>query len=176
MSSRDRHQDLVPDVSYTLDLQRAQPEGGTFLLTIVGAVDDRTVGLFEAGLERFADRAGTLVVDLTSCPSITSAGLEALARRQRDLPAGASLVLVARDPYVLRLLELVGLARKLSVYPSVESALAAAAAGAHASDACRPELALVPSGAAAEAPASGLSLGPGLRIVADQPMYSSAWL
>ncbi len=167
MSSHDRHQDHFPDVSCTLDLQRAHPAGGTFVLSIVGDIDERTAGLFEAGLDRFADQTGTLVVDLTPCTSISSAGLRVLLRRQRDLRGGTSLVLVARDPYVLRLLELLDLAGRVSVYPSVESALAAVA---------RPELELVPAVTGGDERTSDSSLEPGFRIVEEQRMYSSAWL
>ncbi len=176
MSSRDRHHDALPDVSYTLDLPRAHPAGGTFVLAIVGDIDDHSAGLFEAGLDRFADQAGTLVVDLTQCASISSVGLRALSRRGRDLRDGASLVLVARDPHVLRLLELVDLGHKVPVFASVESALDATEAADRATLRPRPELGLVPPATAAGARSSGSLLGPGFRLVEEQPMYSSAWL
>lgn len=49
-------------------------------------------------------------------------------------------------------------------------------AGDRAAAPLRLELGLVPPVTGVDARASDSSLGPGFRIVAEQPMYSAAWL
>jgi anti-sigma B factor antagonist len=70
--------------------------------------------------------ARTLIADMTSTISCDQAGAEALIRaRTRAAASGTELRLVVTAPIVARVLRLVGLDRTVSVYPSLEAAVAA---------------------------------------------------
>jgi len=80
--------------------------------------------------------ARTLIADMTATVSCDQAGAEAVIRaRTRAAASGTELRLVVTAPVVARVLRLVGLDRMVSVYPSLEAAVAArlpAAAGPRA--------------------------------------------
>ena len=80
--------------------------------------------------------ATTLIADMTATVSCDQAGAEAVIRaRTRAAASGTELRLVVTAPVVARVLRLVGLDRAVSVYPSLEAAVAAglpAAAGPRA--------------------------------------------
>jgi anti-sigma B factor antagonist len=80
--------------------------------------------------------ATTLIADMTATVSCDQAGAEAVIRaRTRAAASGTELRLVVTAPVVARVLRLVGLDRMVSVYPSLEAAVAArlpAAAGPRA--------------------------------------------
>jgi anti-sigma B factor antagonist len=80
--------------------------------------------------------ATTLIADMTATVSCDQAGAEAVIRaRTRAAASGTELRLVVTAPVVVRVLRLVGLDRTVSVYPSLEAAVAArlpAAAGPRA--------------------------------------------
>ena len=80
--------------------------------------------------------ATTLIADMTATVSCDQAGAEAVLRaRTRAAASGTELRLVVTAPVVARVLRLVGLDRTVSVYPSLEAAVAArrsAAAGLRA--------------------------------------------
>jgi anti-anti-sigma factor len=85
--------------------------------------------------------ATTLIADMTATVSCDQAGAEAVIRaRTRAAASGTELRLVVTAPVVARVLRLVGLDRMVSVYPSLEAAVAArlpAAAGPRAEARCR---------------------------------------
>jgi anti-sigma B factor antagonist len=80
--------------------------------------------------------ATTLIADMTATVSCDQAGAEAVLRaRTRAAASGTELRLVVTAPVVARVLGLVGLDRTVSVYPSLDAAVAArlpAAAGPRA--------------------------------------------
>jgi len=80
--------------------------------------------------------ATTLIADMTATVSCDQAGAEAVIRaRTRAAASGTELRLVVTAPVVARVLRLVGLDRTVSVYPSLDAAVAArlpAAAGPRA--------------------------------------------
>jgi len=80
--------------------------------------------------------ATTLIADMTATVSCDQAGAEAVIRaRTRAAASGTELLLVVTAPVVARVLRLVGLDRTVSVYPSLDAAVAArlpAAAGPQA--------------------------------------------
>jgi len=80
--------------------------------------------------------ATTLIADMTATLSCDQAGAEAVIRAwTRAAASGTKLRLVVTAPVVARVLRLVGLDRTVSVYPSLEAAVAArrpAAAGLRA--------------------------------------------
>jgi anti-sigma B factor antagonist len=70
--------------------------------------------------------ATTLIADMTATISCDQAGAEAVIRaRTRAAASGAELRLVVTAPVVARVLNMVGLDRAVSVYPSLEAAVAA---------------------------------------------------
>jgi anti-sigma B factor antagonist len=70
--------------------------------------------------------ATTLIADMTATVSCDHAGADALIRaRQRATASGTELRLVVTAPIVARVLGLVGLDRTVSVYPSLDAAVAA---------------------------------------------------
>ena len=70
--------------------------------------------------------AATLIADMTATVSSDHAGADAVARaHQRAAVSGAQLRLVATAPIVRRVLSLSGLDRLVSIYPSLEAAIAA---------------------------------------------------
>ena len=67
-----------------------------------------------------------LIVDMTGTASCDHAGVDALARaHQRAVASGTRLRLAVRAPMLLRVLGVEGIDRLISIYPSVEAALAA---------------------------------------------------
>ena len=71
--------------------------------------------------------ATTLIADMTATVSCDQAGAEAVLRaRTRAAASGTELRLVVTAPVVARVLGLVGLDRTVSVYPSLDAAVAAA--------------------------------------------------
>jgi anti-anti-sigma factor len=70
--------------------------------------------------------ATTLIADMTATVSCDHAGADAVIRaRQRATASGTELRLVITAPIVARVLNLVGLGRTVSVYPSLDAAVAA---------------------------------------------------
>ena len=75
--------------------------------------------------------AVTLIADMTATVSCDHAGADALARaHQRATVSDAQLRLVVTTPIVRRVLGLSGLDRMVSIYPSLEAAIAAGAPAA----------------------------------------------
>jgi anti-anti-sigma factor len=75
--------------------------------------------------------AATLIADMTATVSCDHAGADAVARAyQRAAVSGAQLRLVVTAPIVRRVLSLSGLDRLVSIYPSLEAAIAAGAPAA----------------------------------------------
>jgi anti-sigma B factor antagonist len=110
----------------SLELHGLRRLDGARVLSVEGEIDETTVGAFVRGLE--ACRAGSraLVVDLTMC-TVSSDGLAALIGFHRRSPGQLAVALVVRDPYLLRMLDMVGLSGKLPTYPTVNAALTSAA-------------------------------------------------
>jgi anti-anti-sigma factor len=74
--------------------------------------------------------ARVLIADMTATQSCDQASTDAVVRAyQRGVLAGAQLRLVVTAPIVRRTLNLSGLDRLISIYPSLEAALAAGAPG-----------------------------------------------
>ena len=66
-----------------------------------------------------------LIADITATLSCDHSGVEAVMRAyQRALPSGTQLRLVVTAPIVRRVLDVNGLDRLISIYPSLESATA----------------------------------------------------
>jgi anti-anti-sigma factor len=75
--------------------------------------------------------AAALIADMTRTASCDHAAVDAIARAyQRAAVSGTQLRLVVTEPVVRRVLSIEGLDRLVSIYPSVDAAVAAGAPGA----------------------------------------------
>lgn len=88
-------------------------------VTNVGQLRDRLLSVINRG-------AAVLIADMTDTLSCDHAAVEAIARAcQRAAVSGAQLRLVVTTPVIRRVLAIEGLDRLVSIYPSVEAAVAA---------------------------------------------------
>jgi anti-anti-sigma factor len=124
--------------------------GTQAVVTLPEHIDVSNSGLVREQLLSLINRgADILVADMTATVSCDHGGADALARvYQRATVSGARLQIVVTAPIVRRILDAAGLDRLISIYPSVEAAVAAVTPG-HA----------VPLAARA----------PGGRVTADRP-------
>ena len=100
--------------------------GPTAVVAAEGEIDlTNAEGLRDALLSALNAGASGLIVDLTGTTLLDSAGVTAVVRSVRRASATDSTVrLAATAPPVLRVLNLVGIDRLVSIYPSVAEAVA----------------------------------------------------
>jgi anti-anti-sigma factor len=100
--------------------------GRTAVVSASGEIDiTNAEGFRDAMLTALNAGAAALVVDMTSTTFLDSAGVTALVRAARRATAtDATLRLAVTAPSVLRVLNLVGIDRLISVYPGLPGALA----------------------------------------------------
>lgn len=100
-------------------------------VTFPGHVDISNVGQFRDRLLAVINRgAAVLIADMTATESCDHAAVEALARVcQRAAVSGTQVRLVVSAPVVRRVLSIEGLDRVVSIYPSLEAAMAAGQPG-----------------------------------------------
>jgi anti-anti-sigma factor len=105
--------------------------GNQAVVTLPEHIDASNSGLVREQLLSLINRgAAVLVVDMTATVSCDHGGVDALARvYQRAAVSGTRLRLVITTPIVRRILEAAGLDRLISIYPSVEAAVAAGTPG-----------------------------------------------
>jgi anti-sigma B factor antagonist len=105
--------------------------GNQAVVTLPEHIDASNSGLVREQLLSLINRgAAVLVVDMTATVSCDHGGVDALARvYQRAAVSGTRLRLVVTTPIVRRILEAAGLDRLISIYPSVEAAVAAGTPG-----------------------------------------------
>ena len=135
----------------TQDTYLVQWTGTQAVMTLPEHIDASNSGLVREQLLDLIDLgAGILVADMTATVSCDHRGADALARvYQRATVSGTRLRVVVTTPIVRRILDAAGLDRLISIYPSVEAAVAAGSPGN-----------VVPLAARA----------PGGRVVADRPV------
>lgn len=98
------------------------PEGGT-VVRVEGELDMATSPDLEKALES-ADKDGRVVIDLTGCTFLDSSAVRVLLATARAAEtANGRVALVARDPGILRVLEIAAVDTLLPVHESLESAL-----------------------------------------------------
>ncbi len=100
---------------------------GHAIITLPEHIDPSTIGSIREQLLSIINRdVLVLVVDMSGTISCDDSGADALARvRHRALASGTELRLVVSSEIVRRVLSVSGVGRLMSVYPSVEAALAA---------------------------------------------------
>jgi anti-sigma B factor antagonist len=91
---------------------------------IAGDLDLYTAPEVEAAFTALPDETRHVLADLTELAFVDSAGIAALLAAERRLRGGGgSLVLLVDDPRVLRVLEVTGLDRFLSIHRDRETAV-----------------------------------------------------
>lgn len=113
-------------MGYTLG--QGAPAAGARVVAVGGELDLNAVPELKASVDRALSRgAGTLVVDLSEATFIDSTAIGALAAvHQRLKRAGGALEVVCTDQNLLRVFEVVGLSRELSIHATRAAALRAA--------------------------------------------------
>jgi len=104
------------------DVRSETTHAGAAVLYVSGDLDLASAPrLSEALAELVAD---PVVVDLSECTFLDSAGMGVLLASARALSdAGRSLRVAAADPRILRVLEITAVDTLIAVHPDVESAL-----------------------------------------------------
>ena len=116
----------VVDSTASLTLVSGRDDADTSILWVIGPLDDLTADMFETECKRMASRSRLLIIELSSCSFLSSAGLRALVHLQRRHPG--AIALVTGDAQFEMLLRIAGLEQQLPRFTNVSEALAAAAA------------------------------------------------
>jgi anti-sigma B factor antagonist len=95
--------------------------GGAYVVHVSGELDLATAPLLEEALGESAPEQ--LVIDLSGCTFLDSAGIRTLVGAARDRAGTSRLRIVTADPGIVRLLEITGVDTLIHVHPSVDAAL-----------------------------------------------------
>jgi anti-anti-sigma factor len=96
------------------------PEGAV-VVRVEGELDMATSGDFE---EAITDPGAKLVIDLTECTFLDSSAVRVLVETARSMAqSNGKVSLVARDPGILRVLEIAAVDTMLPVHDTVDAAL-----------------------------------------------------
>ena len=80
-------------------------------------------GKASVGYEALGGAPEQLVIDLSGCTFLDSAGIRTLVGAARDRAGTSRLRIVTADPGIVRLLEITGVDTLIHVHPSVDAAL-----------------------------------------------------
>jgi anti-sigma B factor antagonist len=104
---------------------RAVQHDGAVVLHVAGEIDLASSPSLTASIvEGLRQRPAALIVDLTEVLFLGSSGISALIGAQDLAGDQTNVRVVASSPVTLRPLEVTGLLTAISIYPSVEAALA----------------------------------------------------
>ena len=96
---------------------------GLVVVRVEGELDLATCAPFEDAVGE-TDPGQRLVIDLTQCTFLDSSAVRVLVTTIRaSQESNGSVVLVASDPGILRVLEIAGVDRMASVHPSLDDAI-----------------------------------------------------
>ncbi len=96
---------------------------GLFVLEVHGEVDVASSGELRERLRTVAERGEQrILVDLSDVSFIDSIAMAGIVGAQRRLAPGGRLAIVAHHPYVLLVLDAVGLRHVVAVFPDREQA------------------------------------------------------
>ncbi|MGH7143462.1 MAG: STAS domain-containing protein [Planctomycetota bacterium] len=99
---------------------------GVTVVSIGGEIDLSTAPAFEAAIVgALAEDPTVLVVELSAVEFMASAGLRILAATQEKVGKSAQLAVVANSPATSRPIQLTGLDKMFSLYPTLDDALMA---------------------------------------------------
>jgi anti-anti-sigma factor len=110
----------VTEVQFQAETQRLSE--GTRIVSVSGELDLYTAPDFERALQLDRVVGGRVVVDLRECTFIDSTALGILVAADRR-SGGNGLLIVASSMEVLRAFEVSGLDGRLTLHPTVDSAL-----------------------------------------------------
>jgi anti-sigma B factor antagonist len=98
------------------------PEGPV-VIRVEGELDMATSGNFEEAIAQ-AEPGARLVIDLTECTFLDSSAVRVLMETARSMERSNGVVsLVARDPGILRVLEIAAVDTMLPVHATLDAAL-----------------------------------------------------
>jgi anti-anti-sigma factor len=98
--------------------------GGAAVAHVLGELDLATASKLEDALAELAPSADPVVVDLSECTFLDSAGMRVLLSAARGLAGEErSLRVVTADSRILRVLEITAVDTLIAVHPSVQAAL-----------------------------------------------------
>jgi anti-sigma B factor antagonist len=104
------------------DVRSETTPAGAGVVRVAGELDLASAPRLTEALSALA--ADPVVVDLSACTFLDSAGMGALLASARALSeSGRSLRVVAADPRILRVLEITAVDTLIAVHPDVEAAL-----------------------------------------------------
>jgi anti-sigma B factor antagonist len=99
---------------------------GVAVVTIGGEIDLSTAPAFEAAIAgALDDDPPVLVIELSEVRFMASVGLRILAATQEKVSKSARVAIVADNPATSRPMQLTGLDKVLSLYPTLDDALTA---------------------------------------------------
>jgi anti-sigma B factor antagonist len=104
------------------DVRLEKTPAGAAVLHVSGDLDLATAPRFEEAVAS-AGPAAPIVIDLSGCTFLDSAGMRSLVNASRSIQPGSRIHLVTTDPRILRVLEITGIDSVLAVHTSVEDAL-----------------------------------------------------
>jgi anti-sigma B factor antagonist len=111
----------VPGLALTTVIHRGP---GQATLTVTGEIDIATAAQLEEQLSALASAGDALVADLTQVTFIDAAGLRVLGRAAAQAATnGLTLRVACGQDHILRLFQLTGLDRRLTVTPTLAQAL-----------------------------------------------------
>jgi anti-sigma B factor antagonist len=103
---------------------------GVAVVTIGGEIDLSTAPAFEAAIAgALDDDPPVLVIELSEVRFMASVGLRILAATQEKVSKSARVAIVADNPATSRPMQLTGLDKIISLYPTLDDALAAVGTG-----------------------------------------------
>jgi anti-sigma B factor antagonist len=103
---------------------------GVAVVTIGGEIDLSTAPAFEAAIAgALDDDPPVLVIELSKVRFMASVGLRILAATQEKVSKSARVAIVASNPATSRPIQLTGLDKIMSLYPTLDDALTAVDTG-----------------------------------------------
>jgi anti-sigma B factor antagonist len=99
---------------------------GVAVVSVGGEIDLSTAPAFEAAIiGALDDDPPVVVIELSEVSFMASVGLRILAAAHEKVSKSAQLAIVANNPATSRPIELTGLDKVMSLYPSLDAALIA---------------------------------------------------
>ena len=95
--------------------------GGAHVVHVSGELDLATAPVLEEALRGVSHEQ--LVIDLSGCTFLDSAGIRTLVGAARDRAGTSRLCIVTADPGIVRLLEITGVDTIIHVHPTIDAAL-----------------------------------------------------
>jgi anti-anti-sigma factor len=117
---RDHLHSVPVSTAGDFDVRSETLPDGARIVRVSGELDLATTPLLE---ETLADASGDrLVIDLSGCTFLDSAGIRTLVATARDRSGARRLRVVTADPGIVRLLEITGVDTLIHVHPTIDAA------------------------------------------------------